>query len=828
MTDVPEAYFLSYSVFTERCTFDAVERLVFYTDSAIPSLELDCLGLEIISCEVVIGKEKKSAKFIQDDKAEKLTITFPQTLPKGINQIILKFRGVLTDNLAGFYRSRYTHEGQEKYMATTQFEAAEAKRAFPCFDNPSMKAVFHVTFTIDQKLSGISNMLPKSEKIIPGGKKRIEFFPTPKMSTYLLYLGVGQFEMIEDNHRQVLVRVITPPGKSQHGKFALEVAKKCLDFFEDYFKYPYPLPKLDLIAVPDFAAGAMENWGAITFRENSLLYYAGKSSIQTKKRIAEVVAHEIAHMWFGNLVTMKWWDDLWLNESFATFMAYKAVDHFFPEWHIWEEYITDTVFGGMALDSLKSSHPIQVKINTTEEIDEIFDEISYDKGGSILRMLYGYLGGDLFREGLRYYIKKFAYGNTKGNDLWESLEKVSKVPVTNLMSKFIRQIGFPMVTVKKKEKSIVLSQSRFLFESAKKDEIQLWDIPLVTADATDRVERVMMTDKDQTVDLESVDDWSYVNKNYDGFFITDYDDVSLAKFGENIKSLNTSDRLGLLHDLFALVLSGKKDVDLVLNYILTYFSKLTDPTMVTYIIHKVLGLYLLVENSNAKKLVLEFSKQVIVRIGYEPQKNEDPRITALRNSALFALSFFDEKKTINFFNKKFIDYLAKDSSLHADLHGLTFSAIAWANKKNYTKILELYEKNEVQEEKNRLLMALANVKDELLVRKTLEYSLTPRVRFSNLLYVVFAAARNPYGKKASFDWLIKNWGELQKRTGGHANTLLRRIVKSIIPECVGFEKEAEAFLKNNKVKGLERSYEQANEELRINSRFVKSCAAKTS
>ncbi len=821
MATLPDSYFLSFSVYTEKCTFEGVLRLVFHTDTVIPSLELDCLGLEILSCEVITGNIKSSADFQIYEKTEKLIVTFPKSLTKGAHELIFRFRGVLTDNLAGFYRSRYVHEGREKYMATTQFEAAEAKRAFPCFDNPSMKAVFHVTFIIDEKLTGVSNMLPKSEKILPGGKKRIEFYPTPRMSTYLLYLGVGQFEMIEDKWKSVLLRVVTPPGKSQYGKFALDFAKKCLDYFEDYFDYQYPLPKLDLIAVPDFAAGAMENWGAITFRENALLFYESKSSIQTKQRVAEVVAHEIAHMWFGNLVTMKWWDDLWLNESFATFMAYKAVDHYFPKWHIWEEYVTGTVFTGMALDGLKSSHPIQVEINTTQEIDEIFDEISYDKGGSILRMLDGYLGADLFREGLRFYIKKFAYGNTSGRDLWESLEKVSKVPVTRLMSKFIREIGFPLVEVAKKKNNLVLSQSRFLFEEATDTANRLWEIPLVVTDTTGRMERVMLTQEKQTLALKSVDDWAYINKNYDGFFITSYDDNSLLKIGANIKTLSATDSLGLLHDLFALVLSGRKDVNVILDYVSSSYLMSIDSSVVTYIIHKLHGLYLLQAFEKTKKLALKFSLPVIARVGYEPKKGEDPRITALRNAALFALSFFDDQTTVKFLNKKFTDYLSKETTLHADLRALTFSAVVWANQKNYPKIVDLYEKNEVQEEKNKLLMALANVKDEILIIKTLDYALTPRVRFGNILYVVFSASRNPYGRKVTFDWLKKNWGELRKRTGGHANTILRRIIKSIIPYCLGYEKEADEFLKKNKVAGLERSYEQAIEELRINARFVK-------
>ncbi|MBI3620220.1 M1 family metallopeptidase [Candidatus Roizmanbacteria bacterium] len=815
----PFHYKLLFAVDLNKSRFSGQTVIAVGQKKPASQIALDSQGLSIKSVEVRQGKKIIPVRFTTGDR--ELILTFTDPLPKGSYQIHVSFAGALADNLTGFYRSGYIDKmGNKKFMATSQFEAQEAKRAFPCFDRPDLKATFDVRFIIDAKLEAVSNTLPVGTKRLPDGKKEVTFKTTPKMSTYLLYLGVGEFEFWKERRNKTLIRVVTTPGKSEYGRFAGEFADKCLRFFEDYFNYKYPLEKLDLIAVPDFAAGAMENWGAITFRENVLLYYPGKSSVHTKQFIAQVVAHEVAHMWFGNLVTMKWWEDLWLNESFATFMANKAVDHFFPEWDVWTEYLTDTVFRGMALDGLKSSHPIQVVLKSAEEIDEIFDEISYDKGGSILRMLEGYLGSEKFKRGLQQYIVMFAYGNAEGKDLWEMLEAVSQAGVNTLMAKFITQVGFPQVNVSLRAGKIRVAQSRFLFDSVAREEKTLWNIPLVIQGANDSLRRSLFTKKESAIKADH-EGMILVNSGYTGFYICFYEEQLLKRLGKNISLLSPRDKMGIVHDLFALLFSQKYTLKTVLLFIEKYFSNETDAHVQAYLIGKLAGVYRLTLSEKSKTLLIKYSRQVLKRLGRAPGNNEAPIETLLRNSALAALVKLDERETTAYLLDLFRRFQKGEKALPADLRLVTFSGAVWADNTNYQRIMKLYQKSEVQEEKIKYLVALAHAKNTSSLKDLLMYALSDEVRFSHILSVVHTLSQNPYAKELVLEWLFKIWDTLRKKTGGHANTLLRRILKSVIPDCgIGREKEVAIFLKTHPVAALKKTYSQVVEELWINSRFI--------
>ena len=396
---------------------------------------------------------------------------------RGRLTVEVEYEGELNDRMLGFYLSRYKEGGRERRLATTQFEAADARRAFPCFDEPAAKATFDISIVARGDHTAISNMPVASKKRLGGrgseARTLYAFETTPVMPTYLVYMGVGEFEFVGGTTGDgVAVRVAATRGNAKKGRYALGLAKELLGLYGRYFGSPYPLPKLDLIAVPDFAAGAMENWGAITFREAVLLYDPKTSSTRTKQFIAEVVSHEIAHQWFGNLVTMKWWNDLWLNESFATFMATKFVHMLHPEWDMWDQFAGDAVATAMSLDALRSTHPIDVVVSSPSEIREIFDAISYDKGGSILLMLEDYVGEAAFRRGLRRYLKDHAYGNAAGSDLWDAIGAASGLPVKRLVQAWIGRGGFPMVEASRRGPGgrrlgggrLRLGQERFAYE----------------------------------------------------------------------------------------------------------------------------------------------------------------------------------------------------------------------------------------------------------------------------------------------------------------------------------------------------------------------------
>src|SRR3989344_3995235 len=457
---VPTRYEIHLKPDLEAFVFEGEETIELMLKKSTKTLTLHSVDLEIESAE----------------------FGFAKNLPAGKARLKLVFRGVLNDRMHGFYRSSFEHEGKRKHIATTQFESTDARRAFPCFDEPSAKAVFDVSLTVPSAHTAISNTMPTEIKEHEGGYKTVSFAPSPLMSTYLLAFIVGDFEHIEKKTRDgVLVRVFVTPGKKKQAEFALDCAAKIVTFFNEYFDIPYPLPVLDMIAIPDFSAGAMENWGAITYRESALLVDAGNSSTQNRQWVALVIAHEIAHQWFGNLVTMEWWTHLWLNEGFASYIESLAVDHIFPKWDIWTQFVYSDLSQAMSLDSLKNTHAIEVEVHHPSEIGEIFDAVSYSKGASVIRMIADYLGEKDFRDGLRHYLKKHHYGNASTKDLWLALEHVSDKPVRSIMDNWTSKPGFPVVIIENDRQKIRLTQSRFFSSSIAKKSSKdktIWKVPI--------------------------------------------------------------------------------------------------------------------------------------------------------------------------------------------------------------------------------------------------------------------------------------------------------------------------------------------------------------
>ncbi len=816
----PINYNLTLTPDLDQLVFGAKEILTFEIKEPVDTINLDCLDLIIKSCHLIQAKQMRSLRFQTDKSKERLSIYFPIKHSPGIYKLMIEYKGIINDKLAGFYRSTYENQGMVKHLATTQFEATDARRAFPCVDHPSFKATFDITFIVDKNLMVVSNTLPLSKEDLADGKRRVKFDRTPVMSTYLVYFGVGQFETKTVKYKNCIVRGITIPGHAQYTQFALECAQKFLGYFEDYFGVAYPLAKLDLIAVPDFVSGAMENWGAITFRENALLFYPGRSSKSTKQRIAEVVAHELVHQWFGNLVTMKWWDDLWLNESFATYMAYKAMDVFWPQWQVWTDYIEDTYFGGMALDSLESSHPIKVMVKDTHEMNELFDEIAYDKGGSVLRMLDLYLTEAVFQKGLQKDIKRFSYKNAQAEDLWTCLETVAKKPVVKIMEGYVRKIGFPCLSISKNNHEITLTQSRFLFNGRKKTDI--WTVPIVMQLSHDMKMRQFIEGINHSFILPPQTEFINCNYHYAGFYISHYEDDMLLRLGENRINLAAYDVIGIVHDLFSLSYGLKIDLSQVLVFINDFFFKEQDPEVLAYLLGRLFRLFLLTNNEQSKYLALLLSRKSLLITGFELKANESIQATHLRNTALRISAFFEEGNVVKFDLDMFRKFLKDQKLVSTDLWPVVFAGAVESDKANYQKVINLYEKAQSQEEKVKFISALGYSRDKTFLQSTLDYSLSPKVRFVNSLYPIASVSANPQGRSLAFSWLVKNWEELVRRTGGHSTTLLRRILKLIIPDGgLGQEQKVKEFLSTHPIAGLERTYKQVLEELEINTRFTK-------
>ncbi|CAG2104297.1 unnamed protein product [Medioppia subpectinata] len=521
------------------------------------------------------GKTLSSEKIENNAETEVTSIEFAETLIAGPGVLKLEFTGTLNDKLKGFYRSKYmSPDGQEeRYAAVTQFEATDARRAFPCWDEPALKATFDITLVVPTNRVALSNMNVTSESVLKDDPslKEVKYATTPVMSTYLVAFVVGEYDYVEGKSEDgVDVRVYTPLGKKDQGLFALEVAVKTLPYYKDYFNIPYPLPKMDLIALADFASGAMENWGLVTYRETCLLVDPQNTSTRTKQYVALVVAHELAHQWFGNLVTMEWWTHLWLNEGFASFVEYLCVDHLFSEYHIWTQFVSDTFTPALELDALHNSHPIEVPVGHPSEIDEIFDNISYNKGSAVIRMLHRFIGDELFRKGMHSYLSKHSYKNTLTEDLWASLQEASNKPVRDVMTTWTKQKGYPVISVTSRRDGnsliLTLTQNKFCADGKlpASEANTLWMIPISVTRASDPTKiavEVLMDTK--TIDIEipdvSANEWIKLNPNCVGVYRVHYSQELLNLLLPAVanKTLPPLDRLGLQNDLFALVKSGQ-------------------------------------------------------------------------------------------------------------------------------------------------------------------------------------------------------------------------------------------------------------------------------
>ncbi len=822
----PLNYNLTLTPDFKKFIFQGEEIIAFEISEHHHEIQLDCADILVKTCSLLYDRTEHVASFKENAHSETLHIQFKKPLTAGKHSLKITYTGIFNDQLKGFYRSKYRHEGKEEYVLTTQFEPTEAHKAFPCIDNPSAKATFDVSFVIPKDYTGISNMLPVEEKDLSPKTKSVRFETTPLMSTYLLYFGIGKWEILEKRSKNFLIRGITTPGKAKHTEFALEVTEKCLNYFIEYFDYPYILPKVDLLAIPDFASGAMENWGAITFREIMLLYYPGKTSQAIKERIAEVICHELAHQWFGNLVTMKWFNDIWLNESFATYMAFKALHHIFPEWDNWQNYVADTVFGGMALDSLHSTHPIHVQDVKIKDIDELFDEISYDKGGSVLRMIEGYLGGENFRKAVRNYIRMFQYRNTVARDLWDRFEDISSDLTAEMIEKFIMQPGYPLINASLHKDILRIEQERFLF-SGKDKKRPIWDVPVVMQSKDHQPHKLILTDG--KIEIKKSDgELMTLNKNYTGFYLSQYDETIDKQLGKNFPANSPQGRVGMIHDLYYLVLADKKPLNVFLDFIEHHLLKEKDSYVLQYIAGKLLRIFKLTKNKRAKEILEILSNSIIKQHGMKPESEEELSVSTARNTAIASLVLFEDEKITQFVEKTFLASLKNDAILHKDIKGVVYASAIWIDDQYYSIVHELYRKKEIQEEKIKLLSALGNSQNPKRVEQTLAYILTDEVRLSDYFYPIVTASVNPKAKEITYRWLIGNWEAILQKLGFVTVMYMRKTLKFIVPECaIGKEQEIRLFLQEHKIAGLDKTYAQVLEELEVNTRFVRNYTKKS-
>lgn len=824
MDVIPIHYDLFFEPDLSKFTFEGIETVEINCKKPTKKISLDCAEIKIQTCIVKKKGNEIDSQIRLDENEEKLHIHLRDTV-KGDAKIYLEFQGILNDRLLGFYRSQYKQGKKTKYLATTQFEAADARRAFPCWDEPEAKATFEISIKADNKFTAISNMPVKSKTKL-GHKTLYNFGKTPVMSTYLIYLGVGEFEFLVGKIGHIQIRVVTTKGNKSKAKYALALGKKLLVSYEKYFGIRYPLPKLDLIAVPDFAAGAMENWGAITFRETILLYDPNTSSTKTKQFIAEVISHEIAHQWFGNLVTMEWWNDLWLNESFATFMATKFVDKFYPEWDLWNQFVEDAMNVAMGLDSLKTTHPIDVKVNSPAEIREIFDAISYDKGGCILRMLENFVGEPNFRKGLKAYLKEFKYKNAKGQDLWNAIGKASKKPVSSMVNSWLKQPGFPLVEVTQNGNNLHLKQTRYLMEKDKKFAKGCWEIPL-SIGISGKLITKLFSKKSTSLKIPKTNLGCVVNYGRKGFYRVKYDEGILLdlKMLVDQKQITPIDRWAIQNDLYSLCISGDENVRSYLDFSDAYFEEDSYLASIN-VAHNLSSLYFRAFDEKFSEEIKEYGinylRKILFNLGWEPKQTDKHTDALLRSFAISTLGKMDDDEVYDECKKRFEKFLKSPKSLSPDLIEPVCTVVAWnGNSNTHSQFVKLYKTSKTMEEKLRFLGAMCGFKDKKLLKKTLDFSQTPQVRSQNMQLPIMRISSNPYGKLVLWPWLKRNWKKINKKVG-HGNPLFNRIVASISGVTDdSMEHEIKKFFKNNPTPGTERTQAQTLERIRINSKFLR-------
>ena len=762
---IPTEYAIRIVPKLDSFTFAGTETVKLNVRSPVHQLVLNGLELKIEAASID-GKELPLSAVKADAEKEMLTLALPSELPAGEHALKLRFTGKINQQGQGLFYLHYQEQGSgaRKVMLGTQFEATDARRFFPCWDEPAFRARFQLSVVVPENWLAVSNMPIESEQKIADGKE-VRFAPTPSMSSYLNVLVAGELDFIESQVGPTQIRVIATKGKAELGRYALEASAQILKYYNEYFGVPYPLPKLDQIAIPGGFGGAMENWGGITYFESALLFDPKNSSAETKQTVYEVIAHEMAHMWFGDLVTMAWWDNLWLNEGFASWMGDKCTAHFNPKWEVWlaRELPRDPTRrtgiakeAAMEGDARSTTHPIQQRITTEAEANSAFDDITYKKGQSFLRMLESFLGADVFRNGIRQYIDAHKYSNTTTADLWNALSDASKKSVGEIAAGWTEQPGFPLVSIKRKgDGKVRLTQERFAV-NFKSPPPLLWQIPLTYSVIGEAPTTLLMTEKAAVLENISADRALKLNVNGAGNYRVQYDERSWQLILQALSRLGVEDRVNLMSDVWALVQAGRAAVPLYFGLV----GKLpasTDLAEREQIIEVFEFINRLLIDSPTRQAFQRYARSVLnptfAVLGWEPKPNEPSNAGRLRASLISALGDLDDADVIAGCRKLFEKYLEDPASLSPDLRAPVLAVIGrYADEKTWNRLHQLGIKTTSIEDKQNYYNALAGAADPKLAEKTLALSLTDELPTSRAIFLVSRVARDSGHPDVAWDF----------------------------------------------------------------------------
>lgn len=825
-TVVPSRYDIRLEPDLDAATFSGEETIAITVKEPVTEILLNAAELAIQS----VGVRTAEGTVVQgsaalDEATERARLLFPSPIPPGEHRLTLAFTGTLNDRLHGFYRSTYKDAaGASHTIAATQFEATDARRGFPCWDEPALKAVFGVTLVIPDALVAVSNTQVIGETPAGPGKKAVAFADSIRMSTYLVAFVVGELEASDP----VMVgatplRVWCVPGKRHLTRFALDIGAFALDFFERYYGLPYPGDKLDMLAIPDFAAGAMENLGAITYRETALLVDETTASHAERERVADVVAHEIAHMWFGDLVTMLWWNGIWLNEAFATFMELKAVDAWKPEWKRW------TTFGvsraaAMAVDGLHNTRPIEFEVRAPRDCEAMFDLLTYEKGASVLRMLEQHLSADVFRDGVRLYLERHRLGNAETTDLWKALGDAAHLPIPEVMDGWIFRPGYPLVVVGAEGSGITLSQRRFTYLEDGTGAGERWQIPVRLRAAVKRgfVDKpVLLGDEALTVSLPAAPEWVVVNAGGHGFYRVQYAAPLLKKMTGALRKIAPIERFNLVSDCFALAQAGAMSAPDYLD-LTARFSDETDRNVWAALIgswgyvNRVIGDE---DRAHLEALVGQRVQAPVERLGWEPQPGEDELVRQLRGDLLRTLGTLGNDPAVQERARAlYARYREDETAVDPDVLPALIAIVAAAGgESEYDEFLQRFKAARTPQEEQRYLYALAGFRQPDLLRRTLEKTTNGEVRSQDAPFLMRALLVGVYSRALAWEYLKTHWETMARQYPGSAYRRMYEGVTALVSPQ--WELDVRDFFSTHKIVLGGKTLEQYLEQLRIAVRF---------
>ena len=812
---LPSRYEVRLEPDLEAATFTGSVLIDVDVAESDPTVE----GLVLNSAELTIHSARidgAEATFVVDPELERVSVSCGAPLSAGAHRVELDFDGTINDRLRGFYRSTFVDaDGVERVIATTQMQSTDCRRAFPCLDEPEFKAVFSITLVVADGLMAISNSPEVSRRTVDDGnavRVEVSFADTMVMSSYLVAFVVGPLEATEPiDVDGTPVRVVHTPGQRHLAGFGLETAAFCLRWFREYYGIDYPGEKIDLVALPDFAAGAMENLGCITFRENLLLVDPDRATQSERQLVVDVVAHELAHMWFGDLVTMRWWNGIWLNEAFATFMELAACDAFRPEWGRWETFGVERSVA-FETDSLSSTRPVEFEVRSPADAEGMFDVLTYQKGGALLRMLEQHLGADRFREGVSHYLTRHAYGSTETADLWDAIEETSGEPVRRIMDSWIWQPGYPLVEASLDGDEVVLSQRRFSFDAA--SDATVWSVP-VAVRTTNGVSRLLL--EGEVVRIPAGTGSVVVNAGGHGFLRVAYDRALLDRL-EDIRALETLERYNLVDDAWNAVLADRLDV-VDLLALLDRFAGEDDLHVWRAIAGVVVQLRRMTPDEASGALaerVAGLARPALDRLG-DPVAGEPDVVGSLRGLLLRLLALSgDDAASVDRCRAIFESSTTDPSGVDPELLAAATTVIAArGGRAEFDALVDGFRNGPTPQDQLRCLYALAEFDDADLILETCELAMSPAVKTQNAPFLLRACIGNRQHGQAAWRLVTSRWTEANDRFP--TNTIVRMVESVKTLTAPGLVDEAASFFAEHPIPQGAATLSQILERQRVNA-----------